>query len=80
MNMHSADATTAEEALAIQETIDSDMATEIRVHARGLESGLTDVDVLGGRRLVAAAAASPLALDSGHDPTIIPFPPPPPLD
>ena len=29
MNMHSADATTAEEALAIQETIDSDMATEI---------------------------------------------------
>jgi magnesium-protoporphyrin IX monomethyl ester (oxidative) cyclase len=29
MNMHSADATTAEEALAIQETFDSDMATEI---------------------------------------------------
>ena len=29
MNMHSADASTAEEALAIQETIDSDMATEI---------------------------------------------------
>ena len=29
MNMHSADATTAEEALAIQEAIDSDMATEI---------------------------------------------------
>ena len=29
MNIHSADATTAEEALAIQETIDSDMATEI---------------------------------------------------
>ncbi|MGB0251286.1 MAG: magnesium-protoporphyrin IX monomethyl ester (oxidative) cyclase, partial [Paracoccaceae bacterium] len=29
MNMHSADATTAEEALAIQETMDSDMATEI---------------------------------------------------
>ena len=29
MNMHSADATTAEEALAIQETIDSDMANEI---------------------------------------------------
>ena len=29
MNMHSADATTAEEALAIQETIDSYMATEI---------------------------------------------------
>ena len=31
MNMHSADATTAEEALAIQETIDSDMATEIAI-------------------------------------------------
>ncbi len=29
MNMHSADAATAEEALAIQETMDSDMATEI---------------------------------------------------
>ena len=31
MNMHSADATTAEEALAIQETIYSDMATEIAI-------------------------------------------------
>ena len=29
MNMHSADATTAEEAIAIQETLDSDMATEV---------------------------------------------------
>ena len=29
MNKHSADATTAEEALAIQETLDSSMATEV---------------------------------------------------
>ena len=29
MNKHSADATTAEEALAIQETLDSNMATEV---------------------------------------------------
>ena len=29
MNKHSADATTAEEALAIQETLDSGMATEV---------------------------------------------------
>ena len=28
MNKHSADATTAEEALAIQETLDSNMATD----------------------------------------------------
>ena len=29
MNKHSADATTAEEALALQETLDSNMATEV---------------------------------------------------
>ena len=29
MNMHSADATTAEEALAVQEKLDSEMATAV---------------------------------------------------
>ena len=51
MNKHSADATTAEEAIAIQSALDSDMATEVAMQDTLLLQGSTPLTLMNLMRL-----------------------------